>query len=88
LQVVSLALLAHDLMLEHVLQGLGAALAAGRLDRFLQRLDRLFLAAQEPAQRIFGAARVAQLGDVGGRPFGAPPNASAYGPAFPPPDCG
>jgi len=78
LQEVGLALLAHDLVLEHVLQGLGATLAAGRLDRFLQRFDRLFLAAQQPAKRLFDVARVAQLGDLGGRPRAFPPPARGY----------
>ena len=67
LQEVGLALLAHDLVLEHVLQSLGATLATGRLDRFLQGLDRLFLAAHQPAKGVFGLAGVAKLGDFGRR---------------------
>jgi hypothetical protein len=65
LQDVRLALLAHDLVLEHVLQRLGAPLATGWLDRCLQRLDRLFLAAQQPTKCLFGIACVAQLSDLG-----------------------
>src|SRR3954469_6581767 len=53
-QGVDLLLLAHDDVLEAVLERLRAALLAGRRDHVLERLDRLRLGVDEPADQRLG----------------------------------
>ena len=57
-------LLAHDQVLEHVLQRLRATLATGRLDRLLQRLDRFLLALDQPGKRVGRLGVELDRGDV------------------------
>ena len=53
-------------MLEAVLDGLGGGLAAGRLDRVLERGERLRLGLDQPLQRGLGPGVEARRGDLGG----------------------
>src|SRR5215203_6204334 len=61
---VDLGLLAQDHVLHQVLERLGAPIATGWLDRFLQRFHSGFLAFDQGPDRAFGAFVEAQLGDV------------------------
>ena len=51
-QVVDLLLLAHDHVLEPVLDRLRGGLATGRLDRRLERLERLALVLDQVLERL------------------------------------
>jgi hypothetical protein len=64
---VDLVLLAQDQVLHQVLERLAATLAAGRLDRFLQGLDRRFLVFGQPQEGVTGAGVEGELGDLRGR---------------------
>src|SRR5436190_14766475 len=59
-QVVHLLLLAHDHVLEPVLDGLRGGLAPGRLDRRLECLERLALVLDQPIDRLGRVAGEAQ----------------------------
>jgi hypothetical protein len=54
-------------VLEAVLDGLRGRLAAGGLDRGLQRLEGLRLALDELVDGLVGVGREGELGDLGGR---------------------
>jgi hypothetical protein len=66
-QVVHLLLLAHDHVLEAVLDRLGGSLAAGRLDRGLEYLERLGLAVDQPVDGLVGVGDEVDSCDLGGR---------------------
>src|SRR5687767_13754853 len=66
-QEVDLVLFTHYEVLQQVLEGLRTALAPGRLERRLKRLDRLRFAFDQPLDGVARVAPPAQLGDLGGR---------------------
>ena len=65
-QEVDRLLLAHDDVLEPVLDGLRGGLAAGGLDRVLKRLKRFPLGLDQPGHGLAGVRCEAWIRDVGG----------------------